>query len=209
MTDESAGTSAINWLKAHPLVTTLVLTPVALLAWVGIAAYLDYRVEQRDAQVTRSGRPPGEPTGAVPSELPHEIVRGQTVYVPLYSHVFEGDGRRLALAGTLSIRNTDSRRKLTISNVTYYDTKGKLVRNFLAEPLTLNPLGSTDFFVGQSDVTGGAGANFLVEWLADEPVHSPVIEAVMVGRSGVGIVSFVCSGHVIEQVERNDEPPAE
>jgi hypothetical protein len=120
---------------------------------------------------------------------------GQVVYVPVYSHIYIRDERRsMNLAVTLSVRNTDPERAITVGGVRYYDTGGRLLHTYVAAPLRLGPLASTEFVVAEGDTRGGAGANFLVEWRAEGSVTEPVIEAVMIGtRSGQGI-SFTSVG---------------
>lgn len=192
---------------SYPLIMMIIFPVIALTALIGVALILDQQNATRDQQLMEQlMRPPGEPSGTVPTTLPRQIVTGQTVYVPVYSHIIVGDGRRLPLAGTLGIRNTDNDQSLTIASVKYYDTEGKLLRDFLTEPLQLNPLGSTSFFVKQSDLAGGSGANFVVEWVSDQPVYAPLIEIVMAAREGTGITSFVRSGQVIKQLGKQDEP---
>lgn len=185
---------------------SLVRSTVLILIFVAIVAaplWLSTRVNTLEEAIEQL-RPPGEPSGAVVGELPRDIVAGQTVYVSLYSHVYQQEGERLALTGTLSIRNTDAERPISIGTVKYFDTTGKLVRNYLDSPLVVRPLGSTDFVVRQSDMAGGIGANFIVEWVADQPVLEPVIEAVMVGRSGTGLCTFLCPGRVLRHVRPED-----
>lgn len=119
----------------------------------------------------------------------------RTVYVPDYAHIYHGSGRnRYALTTTLSVRNTDPDRSITVTSVRYYNTVGELARRFLAQPRRLDPLGTLDFVVAEHDISGGSGANFIVEWSADEPVSEPVIESVMIStRSGQGL-SFTSRG---------------
>ena len=89
---------------------------------------------------------------------------------------------------TLSARNTDPRRDLVLTRVTYHDTDGREVRSFLKGPLRLGPLASTDFLVERDDTAGGSGPNFLAEWVAADPVSEPLFEAVTVDtRAGQGI----------------------
>jgi hypothetical protein len=126
------------------------------------------------------------------------------LYVPVYSHIYYGGKayggrRRFELAVTLSIRNTDPQQPITVLSARYYDSDGKLLQDYLAQPLRLGPLASTEVFVEESDVRGGAGANFLVEWRAAEPVNTPVVEAVMIGTSGTQGLSFVSPSRVISQ----------
>ncbi|MGD1699773.1 DUF3124 domain-containing protein [Dapis sp. BLCC M229] len=128
-----------------------------------------------------------------------EITTGQTIYVPIYSHVYYANQQRIYnLSATLSIRNTDLENPIIITAVKYYDTEGKLVKQYLQNPLKLNPLVSRDFYLEQKDQTGGSGANFLVEWVAEKQVNEPIVEAVMVGVSGSQAVAFSSSGRVIE-----------
>ena len=61
-----------------------------------------------------------------------ELSAGQTVYVPIYSHIYSGvKGRPFDLAATLSIRNTNTRSPITLVSVKYYDSDGKLVEDYL------------------------------------------------------------------------------
>lgn len=122
----------------------------------------------------------------------------RVVYVPDYSHIYHGSERnRYALTTTLSIRNTDPERSITVTSVRYYNTEGELDRRFLKEPRRLEPLGTVEFVVAEHDTSGGSGANFIVEWSADRPVSEPVIESVMIStRLGQGL-SFTSRGHTI------------
>ncbi len=125
---------------------------------------------------------------------------GQTVYVSIYSHIYSGlKARPFDLAAILSIRNTDINHPVTIVSAKYYDTDGKLLREYLNEPLQLNALASTRYIIQEGDKTGGSGANFIVKWKSEKKVNPPIIEAVMIGtQSGQGI-SFVSRGQVIEE----------
>ena len=125
---------------------------------------------------------------------------GQTLYVPVYSHVYSGsNGQPFQLAAMLSLRNTDLQRSMTLTVVDYYDNDGHLVRHYLAKPIILAPLASHDVFIKEDDQQGGFGANFIVRWTADKPINLPLIESVMIGaRSGQGI-SFVCPARPIAE----------
>ncbi len=138
---------------------------------------------------------------------------GQTVAVPVYSHVFFGDrGATFNLATTLSIRNIDPQQSLAVNSADYYDSGGRLVRKHLAAPVVLKPLASTEVFISESDTSGGFGASFLVRWSADTAIVPPVIECLMIGaRSGQGI-SFVSHGRVVQEAPvrpLKPKPPGE
>ena len=137
-----------------------------------------------------------------------DLSRGQTIYVPVYSHVAHGNldssGKpwTLPLSVMLSIRNIDPASGLTVRAVRYYDTTGKLVREFYAEPKKLGPLESTDVFVENKDMTGGSGANFLVVWDAENPVNPPIVEAVHAYFFGTQSIIFTTSGRAVETVAK-------
>ena len=123
---------------------------------------------------------------------------GQTVYVPIYSHIYSGlKGRPFSLAATLSIRNTDPKHSITLVPVKFHDSDGKLVKAYLDKPAELKAMASTRYILTESETGGGSGANFLVQWKSQTKVNPPLIEGVMIGtRSGQGI-SFVSRGQVI------------
>ncbi len=123
---------------------------------------------------------------------------GQTVYVPIYSHIYSGvKARPFDLAATLSIRNTNLKSAITLVSVKYYDSEGKLVKDYLEKPISINALATMRYIITEDDRAGGSGANFIVIWKSEQPVNPPIIEGVMIGtHSGQGI-SFVSRGQVI------------
>jgi len=136
------------------------------------------------------------------------IVTGQMIYVPAYSEVLLGnDGRTHELVVTLAIHNTDLDTPIIVNSVRYHDTEGNLVRSYVDEPIEVAPLATTGFLVQARDSVQGWGANFIVEWGAEEAVYEPVVEAIMVSRSGTQGFSLLSLGRVISQTE--DETDAE
>lgn len=135
--------------------------------------------------------------------LSQEEVRGlsrvvdQTVYVPVYSHIYHREDMEFDLTTTLSIRNTDSNHAIIILSVKYFNTAGKLIREYTDTPLKLPAMATLDYIVGERDRTGGSGANFIVEWFAEKEVSEPLIESVMIGTNGQQGISFLSFGKVI------------
>ncbi len=125
---------------------------------------------------------------------------GQTVYVPIYTHIYSGlKGRPFSLAAVLSIRNTDPRHAITLVSIKFYDSEGKLVKEYLDIPAELKAMASTRYILPEGDTSGGSGANFLVKWASKTKVNPPLIEGVMIGtQSGQGI-SFTSRGQVIAE----------
>ena len=132
----------------------------------------------------------------------YRLSKGQTLYVPVYSNIFSAPKKiPFNLATILSIRNTDMSNPIQILAADYYDTRGKLVRKYYQQPITLAPLESTDIFIPEDDTAGGTGANFIVRWNSQKEVNVPIIECVMIGmKSGQGI-SFVSPGQEIKETD--------
>jgi len=137
-----------------------------------------------------------------------KIVMGQTIYVPVYSHIYHQNKKQtFDLAVTLSIRNTDLSNPIVITSVQYYDSDGKLVRKYIERPIEIAANASTDFFVDTTDTSGGSGAKFIVEWVAQTEVSEPIVESIMIGSGFQQGISFVSPGRVIKS-QNNRKPSA-
>jgi len=131
------------------------------------------------------------------------LSKGQTIYVPAYSHIYSGNRESpFLLTVTISIRNIDPRHSLKVTRVDYYETQGKLLKKFLDASLVLKPLESIRYVVPQKDKTGGSGANFIVEWVSDNLVNPPIVETIMIGTQRQQGVSFTSRGQPIISKEK-------
>ena len=128
---------------------------------------------------------------------------GQTLYLPIYSHIWHGDTTsdgqraRTLVSVSVSIRNTDPVNPLRVLSAQYYDTDGKRLKEYVTSPKILGPMGTYELFVPRSDDTGGSGANFVIRWQSDKPANPPVVQGfhanLPVGRS----IAFATSAVVI------------
>lgn len=134
-----------------------------------------------------------------------DVTTGQTIYVPAYSEMNVARNLTLDLAVTLTIHNTDFEHPIILTSVRYYDTNGQLLREYLSEPRQLGPLASTDFFVESGEQSGGIGTNFIVEWVAEQPVFEPIVEAIMLNTSNNQGISLTTPGRVINQLPPPEE----
>ncbi|QSA98662.1 DUF3124 domain-containing protein [Methylococcus sp. EFPC2] len=126
--------------------------------------------------------------------------RGQLLYVPVYSEVPYGDkGLTLNLTATLSLRNTDSKHRITVDKVDYYSSTGKLVRSYLSKPVSLEPLASVEHVVRESDRSGGISASFLVEWESAASVSVPYVEVLMINSTYNQGIAFNSPARVLEE----------
>ena len=136
--------------------------------------------------------------GKTPAEV--SSVRGQTLYVPVYSEIPYGDrDQTLDLTVTLSIRNIDRKIAVMLRKVDYYNTKGELVRAYAQEPRVLPPLATVEFVIKASDRSGGISAGFLVEWESEHLCVPPVVEAVMISTASTQGISFSSQARVVEE----------
>ncbi|QTA81656.1 DUF3124 [Desulfonema limicola] len=132
------------------------------------------------------------------AEEPVCLSKGQTVYVPVYSHIYAGSRELpILLTVTLSIRNTDAQKTITIISADYYGTNGELIKKYSDKAFILKPFESTRYIIPQKDKAGGSGASFLVRWKSDESVNPPLIESIMIGAEGQQGISFTSRGQVI------------
>jgi hypothetical protein len=185
------------WFTEHG-VRVLILLAIAFMAFVytrsrtNTEQRLDAIEDTVQYEPPRSYTPPNLDGYAATDVSTGSLPVHQAAYVPVYSHIYYDGGRPYLLETTLSIRNVDPKQPVYVSAVEYYDTHGKLSKKQVDRLIKLNPLQTIEFLVERHDVTGGSGANFIVEWHAGtKDTHAPLIEAVMVGRSGTNAISFV------------------
>ncbi len=128
------------------------------------------------------------------------VMAGQEIYIPAYSSLkpFE-DQKEIDFSIILSIRNTDPTKSIVVSSIDFYNSEGDNSRKFISEPLTINPMATTEFTVSRLDKFGGSGANFYVKWISDTPVNEPVVEAIILGASP-HCYSWVSPGRVVKNV---------
>jgi len=125
-------------------------------------------------------------------------------YVPVYSSVSMSQGKLQAdFSVTLSIHNASETRPLVLKRIAYFDTSGKPVESYLTSPIALKPFATIEVSIATTDVRGGTGANFVVDWAAAGEIAEPVVEALMVGGVGSGHYAFISQGRPIRIVGKN------
>lgn len=125
--------------------------------------------------------------------------KGQTVYIPIYSHIPVFNKEILSLRAILSVRNTSDKENLIIAKIDYYDTNGKLLKSYLDQPISLAKMATYEVEVSSLDISGGTGANFIVKWDSTKEISSPIIESLMYGANGHHSYSFISRGQIVEK----------
>jgi len=125
-------------------------------------------------------------------------------YVPVYSSVSMSQGKlRADFSVTLSVHNASETRSLILKRIAYFDTSGKMVESYLKTPIALKAFSTVEVFIPASDVRGGTGANFVVDWAAAGEIAEPAVEALMVGGIGAGHYAFISQGRPVKSVVKN------
>ena len=135
-----------------------------------------------------------------------DISLGQTLYLPVYSHVWHGDrvisGKyplKYLVSALISIRNTSLKTPIRVISARYYNTEGKLLKEYLPKPSTVGAMGTLELFVEREDSEGGSGANFVIQWDAAVPTNPPIVEAVHANIKGSQSLTFITSARAIQQ----------
>lgn len=131
-----------------------------------------------------------------PAQEARPLSRGQTLYLPIYSHMFYGNigksGKpsHALLSALVSIRNTDTKTALRVRSARYYDTYGKLLGERIASTASIPPLGTLELFVELNDASGGSGANFIIKWDAEQLINPPLVESLHANLDGGKAIVF-------------------
>ena len=136
---------------------------------------------------------------AVPAE---NLTIAGSFYVPVYSSVSMSQGKlRGDFSVTLSVHNASETKPLVLKRIAYFDTGGKMVESYFKAPIALKPFSTVEVFIAATDLRGGTGANFVVDWAAAGEIAEPAVEALMVGSVGNGHYAFISQGRPIKIVK--------
>jgi len=134
------------------------------------------------------------------------LSKGQMLYLPIYSTIWHGDTHPLKgvpmksyMSALVSIRNTSQKTPIQVVSARYYNTAGKLIKDFVSAPKAIAPLGTLELFIEKSETEGGSGANFLIQWTAESDTNAPIVEAVHIDNQASRPYSFITSARVIQK----------
>jgi hypothetical protein len=138
------------------------------------------------------------------------LTPGRTIYLPIYSHIYSSNtADPILLAVTVSVRNPDAGTSIVVKRVSYRNSGGDLVRDYLPAPMKIAPLAAAEFFIPEGDTQGGAGASFVIEWLAQGPVSEPIVEAIHIHTlGGQGLVFTTWGRPVASRASGPESNPA-
>lgn len=141
--------------------------------------------------------------GHAAAQAPVVRSTGQTLYLPIYSHVWHGDldsrgePAKALVSVSVSIRNTDPVRAIRVTSAQYFDTDGKRLREYVSAPRLIQPMATFELFIPRSDDTGGSGANFVIAWRSDAPASPPIVEGFHANLPAGRSIAFTTSARPI------------
>ncbi len=169
-----------------------------------IAAILLLSCNHKEKQVafSRGNLQDFNPTSYELKGYDTKLVRGQVLYLPIYSNIPHFmDSVKIDMSAFVAFHNTDFTHSIKLQKVQYFDTKGKLVHDFLQNSFReLGPLETADFYVPYQDQSG-TGANFLIEWRSDSLVNEPLVESVTINTKIHNCVAVLSQGKVIKEIK--------
>jgi hypothetical protein len=144
-------------------------------------------------------------TGITPT-MAEGLSAGQALYLPIYSKIWHGD--RIAeekypidnlLSALISMRNTSLKTPIKVISARYYNTDGKILKEYIEKPSIIVPMGTLELFVERKESEGGSGANFIILWESVTPTNPPIVEAVHADiRNGLKSIVFTTTARPIQ-----------
>lgn len=136
-------------------------------------------------------------------ELP--LSSGQTLYLPVYSHIWHGDRvvdarypLKSQVSALISIRNTSLKTPIKVISANYYATNGKLLKAYVRDPQVIGPMGTLELFVEKKEAAGGSGANFMIQWQSSTPTNPPLVEAIHADIKGHQTLTFTTKAQPVQ-----------
>lgn len=122
---------------------------------------------------------------------PADSLQYGSSYLSVYSEIYsQTEHRTHDLTATVSMRNTNIADTIFLTKATYFDTEGKLIRNYFEKAIYIAPMETVEIVIDERDQAGGSGANFLFDWQIKPGSNIPHFEAVMISTSGQQGLSF-------------------
>ncbi len=120
-------------------------------------------------------------------------------YLSVYSQIYSfTEHKTHNLTAMVSLRNTSFNDTIYILKADYYHTKGHLVRNYIKQPIYLAPLETVEIIIDETDIEGGTGSNFIIDWNIPRPCPEPLFEGIMSSTMSQQGLSFTTQGKRIE-----------
>ncbi|TLG99057.1 DUF3124 domain-containing protein [Bizionia argentinensis JUB59] len=126
--------------------------------------------------------------------LKDSLESGKT-YLSIYSQIYSMSQHKTHnLTAMASLRNTSDTDTIYVLSAKYYDAHGKLIRTYFDKSIYLAPMETTEIIIGELDIEGGTGSNFIFEWKKHKDASEPLFEGIMNSTLGQQGLSFTTTG---------------
>lgn len=126
---------------------------------------------------------------------PERIMDQGSTYLSVHSQVYSKNAHSMVgLTVSVNMRNTSLKDTVHIFETKYYDTHGKMIRNYLERPIYILPMETLQIIIPELDIEGGAGGNFMFDWAITDSSYAPIFDAVMISTLGQQGLSFKSYG---------------
>ena len=126
---------------------------------------------------------------------PNDSLLSGSSYLSVYSEIYsETEHATINLTATVSLRNINKKDTIYLEKASYYNTHGKLIRNYFSKPIFIAPLETVEIVIDERDKEGGSGANFIFDWTIKPNTHQPFFECAMISTYGQQGLSFTTQG---------------
>lgn len=127
------------------------------------------------------------------------LVQGKT-YLSVYSEIYSSTMHKTYdLTATVSMRNISTKDTLYVLDAQYYDTHGKMIREYFDKAIYIAPMETVEIVIELSDKEGGTGGNFIFDWKIKPDSDEPFFEAVMISIIGSQGLSFITHGKKVKR----------
>ena len=90
--------------------------------------------------------------------------------------------------------NMNTRDTVFVTHADFFDTAGRMLRNYVAEPIFVAPMETLEIVIDEGELAGGTGSNFLFTWIVPPRATAPLLEGVMISTVGQQGLSFTTQG---------------
>ena len=103
---------------------------------------------------------------------PNDSLLSGSSYLSVDSEIYsETEHATINLTATVSLRNINQKDTIYLEKASYYNTHGKLIRNYFSKPIFIAPLETVEIVIDERDKEGGSGANFIFDWKIKPNTH--------------------------------------
>lgn len=101
-------------------------------------------------------------------------------YLSLYSQMYSfTQHRKINLTGIVNISNVSDTDTIYLTKADYFNTHGDKLRTYFDFPVYVRPMETLVIVIDHTDIEGGTGSNFVLDWKTPKNCPDPLFEGLM------------------------------